>query len=201
MAQTLLTTLQDAERQWRATNPDWQQKLRQWDIWKSRSKERERLAELQKKLKKRPEAGDEGRSETADYSWESSFNPDDPAPEFSFAGLHTTYSKANLEEDIRELSRWTTAQSWAIDALARGIAVHHAGMNKRYRSLIERCNSCLLFLCFCSWRNSLFRQGFIRVVIATGKPLHSLPFPPTIASHRNTCAWNQCAYENVSLLR
>ena len=145
MAQTLLATLQDAETQWRATDPDWQQKLRQWNTWKSRSKERERLAELQKKLKKRPEAGDESRPETTDYSWESSFNPEDPSPEFSFAGIHSTYSRTELESDIQELSRWTTAPSWAIDALSRGIAVHHAGMNKRYRSLIERCK-CFLFL-------------------------------------------------------
>lgn len=152
MAQTLLATLQDAESHWRATNRNWQQKLRRWDNWKSRSKERERLAEMQKKLKKRPEAEYEDRSETMDHSWESSFNPDDPSPDFSFAGTHTTYSKVDLDIDIRELSKWTTAQPWAIDALARGIAVHHAGMNKRYRSLIE----------------SLFREGFIRVVIATG---------------------------------
>lgn len=141
MAQTLLATLQDAESHWRATNRNWQQKLRRWDNWKSRSKERERLAEMQKKLKKRPEAEYEDRSETMDHSWESSFNPDDPSPDFSFAGTHTTYSKVDLDIDIRELSKWTTAQPWAIDALARGIAVHHAGMNKRYRSLIERCNT------------------------------------------------------------
>jgi hypothetical protein len=134
----LLSTLQDAERQWRATSPVWQQKLRDWDIWKSRSKERERLAEMQKKLKKRPDAGDESRSGAGDYSWESTFNPDDPASEFSFAGAHTTYSKADLDHDIRDLSRWTTAPPWALEALARGIAVHHAGMNKKYRSLIER---------------------------------------------------------------
>ena len=135
----LLTTLQDAEGQWRATSPDWQLKLRQWESWKSRAKERERLAEMQKK--RRPEEGDEGGSAFADHSWESSFNPDDPTPEFSFAGIHSSYSKADLDDDIRELSRWTTAQPWALKALARGIAVHHAGMNKRYRSLIERCNT------------------------------------------------------------
>jgi ATP-dependent RNA helicase DDX60 len=143
----LVAALQDAEAQWRATNAEWKQKVRQWENWKSRSKERERQAELQKKVKKRPEVGDESRSETTDYTWESSFNPDDPSPGFTFAGVHTTYSKADLDDDIRDLSRGSADQSWAIDALVRGIAVHHAGMNKRYRSLIERYDIFLFLDC------------------------------------------------------
>ena len=141
MAQTILASLQDAEMRWRATNSDWQQKLRQWDNWKSRSKERERFAEAQKKTKKRSELEEESRCGASDHSWESFFNPDDPSPEFSFAGIRTLYSKSDLDKDIRELTRWTTAQPWALEALARGIAVHHAGMNKRYRSLVERCST------------------------------------------------------------
>jgi superfamily II RNA helicase len=144
-ARILLSTLRNAEEQWRATSPVWQKKLRDWEAWKSHSKERERKAEMQKKLKKRPEVGDESRSGTSDYSWESTFNPDDPAPEFSFAGTHTTYSKADLDRDVQVLSRWTTTQSWALAALERGIAVHHSGMNKKYRSLIERYKISLVF--------------------------------------------------------
>ena len=41
------------------------------------------------------------------------------------------------EENLDELARWTGTPDWAIRALRRGIAVHHAGMNKAYRTYIE----------------------------------------------------------------
>ncbi|RDB27044.1 hypothetical protein Hypma_005062 [Hypsizygus marmoreus] len=149
MAKAIISSLEAAEKKWRSSSPEWQRKLRDWEHWKSRSKERERLAERAKRQKK---GGDEGGPAAVDYSWEGTFNPDDPSEDFSFAGTHTVYSKADLDEDVYEMTRWTSTESWALDALKRGIAVHHAGMNKHYRSLVER----------------LFRQGFVRVVIATG---------------------------------
>lgn len=133
MAQTLVTSLQRSETQWRAQSVDWKRKIAEWENWKLRSKERERLAERAKKQKK--EAGEES---TVDHSWESVFDPEEPNPAFSFAGSHTSYSKADLDSDVDELSRWTGTPAWALDALKRGIAVHHSGMNKRYRSLVER---------------------------------------------------------------
>lgn len=57
-------------------------------------------------------------------------------------------------EDIKRL-RWVVRGSGEglLTALRRGVAVHHAGMNKRYLQLVEM----------------LFRKKFLRVVIATGK--------------------------------
>lgn len=52
---------------------------------------------------------------------------------------------------VRQLSRRQVAP-WLIDALKRGIGIHHAGMNRKYRQVVE----------------ILFRKGFLRVVIATG---------------------------------
>ena len=43
-------------------------------------------------------------------------------------------------------------QPGIITALHRGIGIHHAGMNLKYRQVVE----------------ILFRKGFLRVVIATG---------------------------------
>ncbi|KAF8069236.1 hypothetical protein FPV67DRAFT_1415532 [Lyophyllum atratum] len=149
MAQSILASLETAEETWRSNSPEWQRKLQDWESWKLRSKQRERLAERAQRQKKDDDAEP---SSSVNSSWESSFNPDDPSPEFSFVGGHTSYSKADIEGEIRDLHRWTSTQSWALDALKRGIAVHHSGMNKRYRSLVE----------------SLFRLGFVRVVIATG---------------------------------
>ncbi|KAF9461731.1 hypothetical protein BDZ94DRAFT_800063 [Collybia nuda] len=147
MAKNLVISLRHGEAEWRAQSAEWQRKISEWEKWKLRSKERERLAERAQRQKKEP--GDE---QTVERSWESTFNPAEPTPAFSFAGSHTTYTKAERDSDINELARWTGTPSWALAALRRGIAVHHSGMNKRYRSLVE----------------SLFRQGYVRVVIATG---------------------------------
>ena len=50
--------------------------------------------------------------------------------------MKTTYDKASLESALDSLS-WTTTPRWAIEAIRRGIAVHHSGMNKGYRNLVE----------------------------------------------------------------
>lgn len=134
MAQKITEKLQVAEKSWRKVIPKWQQKIRQWEAWQKGSKERQRLAE---RTKKRAQAADESK-EAESVSWESSFNPDDPSPQFSFAGERTGYSKAELDQDISDLRRWSKTPDWIVEALRRGIAIHHSGMNKAYRSLIER---------------------------------------------------------------
>ncbi|KAF8878473.1 hypothetical protein CPB84DRAFT_1966141 [Gymnopilus junonius] len=149
MAQSLIAHLESLEHQWRSEDARWIQKMKEWNLWKSQSKAREKALD---KLKKRKKTNDENdKQDDSDPSWQSSFDPEDPSPEFSFVGRRSHYSYSDLEKQIEEL-RWTSIPSWAFDALKRGIGVHHAGMNKHYRSLVE----------------SLFRQGFIQVVIATG---------------------------------
>ena len=67
--------------------------------------------------------------------------PDEPLSVFSFANTRA-YSMSELEEDTREL--WRTfppgcaSIPWAFQCLSGGIAVHHTGMNKCYRMIIER---------------------------------------------------------------
>jgi len=131
MAQDVTEALERAEQQWRDTNPEWKRKILQFQDWQQRSKDRERQAERAKKQKKDPD-----EPSIKDISWESSFNPDDPSPQFSFAGGRNLYSRENMEEDVRGILRWVPR--WAIAALRRGVAVHHAGMNKGYRTLVER---------------------------------------------------------------
>ncbi|KAL4079734.1 hypothetical protein J3A83DRAFT_4155359 [Scleroderma citrinum] len=145
MAQDLVLILQAHEQKWREESPEWQRKLAQYELWVSRAKERERLAARAAANKKDP---DEPHTETVE--WQASFNPNEPLPAFSFANTRV-YSMSTLEEDMRDLT-WTSTPPWASQCLRRGIAVHHSGMNRRYRMLIE----------------SLFRRGFIRVIIATG---------------------------------
>ncbi|KAJ7511822.1 hypothetical protein B0H11DRAFT_2268815 [Mycena galericulata] len=147
LTQEILSTLKNAETKWRKESPVWNEKIKQWENWKRRAKERERMME---KLARNRKKDDETPETQGDGSWESSFDLDEPSAQFSFAG--TSYSRSELVKDIHELSRWSNAPDWALQALERGVGVHHAGMNKKYRSLVE----------------SLFRQGFIRVMIATG---------------------------------
>ncbi|TFK94713.1 P-loop containing nucleoside triphosphate hydrolase protein [Polyporus arcularius HHB13444] len=151
MAQAILSVLEDAEEKWRDTSLEWKRKIKQWELWVSKAKERERQAERMKKVKK-DEDGPSPASAEQGASWEASFNPDDPSPQFSFAGMSPAFSKEDLEDEIQSLARWSSAPEWALKALRRGVGVHHSGMNKHYRTLVE----------------SLYRSGYLRVVIATG---------------------------------
>lgn len=136
MAQSILEVLEVSEERWRETNPEWKRKIRQWEAWVSRAKERERQAERLKKVKK-----DDDKSAGAaepETSWEASFNPEEPSPQFSFAGMSPAFTKEDLDAEIHSLSRWNSAPDWALNGLRRGIGVHHSGMNKHYRTLVER---------------------------------------------------------------
>lgn len=132
MAGILLQELKAAETEWKESSPQWQNKLAKWEAWSATSKQRQRASERAKKTKPQE---DEISTETK--SWEETFDPEEPLPEFSFAGPWTSYSKAELEDDLDELKH-AGVQSWAMDALKVGIAVHHAGMSRKYRTLIER---------------------------------------------------------------
>ncbi|KAJ7757624.1 hypothetical protein B0H16DRAFT_1824030 [Mycena metata] len=152
LAQKLLSTLEAAEKNWRHGSVEWKGKIQQWERWKlTQAKLREKTSAKVSKQRKRNDDDEPESREDQHQSWESSFDPHEPSPPFSFAGM-TAYSKAELAEQILELRRWSSTPDWALDALERGVGIHHAGMNKKYRSLVE----------------SLFRQGFVRVMIATG---------------------------------
>jgi hypothetical protein len=134
MAQEVLQALETAEVKWRSSSPEWQKKLKDWEAWKALSARRAHAAEKQKRQKKDPD--DVVGLPTEDVSWESSFNPADPSPQFSFADSRK-YSRRELEDDLEEFA-WTSTPQWAYDALKRGIGVHHSGMNKAYRDAVER---------------------------------------------------------------
>ncbi|PFH46597.1 hypothetical protein AMATHDRAFT_69528 [Amanita thiersii Skay4041] len=148
MLKFLLETLERAEHKWRDTSPEWQRKVQAWKAWQIRAKSREKQLDRELKQKRQDEELEMLRQEQ-DSGWESRFDPDEPSEQFSFANTKA-YSKADLEKDIAELA--TVVDPSVLIALKRGIAVHHSGMNKGYRALVE----------------SLFRQRFIRVLISTG---------------------------------
>ena len=133
MANTLLDALHAEEKAWCASNPEWQRKLAQYEEWLLRAKDRERAAA--RATKNRVDS-DEVKVETVE--WQATFDPKAPLPQFSFAGQHTSYTQSMLEDELKQLTRWTSTPQWALFCLQRGIAVHHSGMNKRYRTIVER---------------------------------------------------------------
>ena len=90
--------------------------------------------------------------------WES-FDPEAPLSEFSLADM-TKISREELEGHLNSL-RWQRCKPELINALRRGLGVHHAGMNRQYRQAVEM----------------LFRKGYLTVVVATGTLALGLNMP------------------------
>lgn len=149
--------LQAAELSQKKSGPSWEKTLEKWEQWK---KVQEKTTARQSKAvgKKSKGIEDEKMSkldqqrDAADSSssqWDT-FDPDAPAEGYHFAD----YSRVQLSEMqtyTRQLGRRNVPQ-WLINSLKRGIGVHHAGLNRKLRQVVE----------------ILFRKGFLRVVIATG---------------------------------
>ncbi|KAJ7917141.1 hypothetical protein B0H13DRAFT_2231514 [Mycena leptocephala] len=82
LVQELLSTLTAAE---------WKEKIRQWTSGQSVRKSASERSQSRKQRKQGDEDAPESRGEQ--HSWESNFNPDEPSPQFSFAGI-TAYQSA-----------------------------------------------------------------------------------------------------------
>ena len=132
----VLDVLEKAEQVWREQSPEWKRKVGQWEAWQARQKNKERAA--QKAATRTRDPDDEDPQQNQDHSWESYFDPQDPSPQFSFAAA-SAYPKKDLLADVDSLN-WTSTPDFLFRALRRGIAVHHSGMNKAYRFLVERCD-------------------------------------------------------------
>ncbi|CAE6441596.1 unnamed protein product [Rhizoctonia solani] len=120
-AKALTKSLIEAEQTWRASNRQWIQKIEQWESWKAIAKLRQREADRASRRKT-----DEPEDQST--TWQSTFDPNDPSPEFSFANLKSGYSREDLQKDIN-VQKWQRDPwpAYLISALRRGIAVHHAG--------------------------------------------------------------------------
>ncbi|KAK3724839.1 hypothetical protein LTR37_000887 [Vermiconidia calcicola] len=163
VCQTVVEQLQAAEEQQVKSGPKWEKKLEKWEEWK---KVQEKLASKGAKVaKKKAGKGGEGNdvddektskleqqkdAAGADASAWEFFNPEAPIDGYHFAD-HARVLPSEMGVYVRQLRR-REVQAWLINALERGIGVHHAGMNRKYRQVVE----------------ILFRKGFLRVVVATG---------------------------------
>ena len=116
-------------------SPEWTEKIRAYESWKAGA--RQRVKQRERAAKQRPPEGNEPQN-ISDTSWEASFDPSEPSNDFSFAGNYVNVSKENVDHEIARLAQWSGVDQRALVALKRGIGIHHAGMNKGYRALIER---------------------------------------------------------------
>lgn len=147
-----------AELKWKE-GPAWRKLIEGYEKYKEQKDKKSRKpAKPAKKAKGGDEDGEDGgskldrmRDESSDgSSIYDSFDPEAPQPDFSFANPKIL-QKSELDEYVYQLRRKHIRED-LIDLFKRGIGVHHAGMNRKYRQCIEM----------------LFRKGFLRVVIATG---------------------------------
>ncbi|OAP63865.1 hypothetical protein AYL99_03092 [Fonsecaea erecta] len=156
ICQRLLQELQEAEDRWKEVSRTWKTKIKSWEAWKLNQ---DKLSK--KKAPKKVQRGNaddepatraERMRETGseESSILESFNPDDPVSGFHLANTQKL-SRLDFQEYANELKR-RLVPDWLINGLRRGIGVHHAGMNRKYRQVCE----------------ILFRKGYLRVVIATG---------------------------------
>ncbi|KAF1821942.1 P-loop containing nucleoside triphosphate hydrolase protein [Dissoconium aciculare CBS 342.82] len=165
ICKSVLEQLEAAELKQRKTGDKWQKTLVAFEEWKKlKEKNKTKMAkETSKKsakaAKSKDDDGDADRTSKLDLQrdafssddtkWES-FDPEGPLEGYHFADLAKA-QRSDLEVYVRQL-RFKDVPEYLIKALGRGIGVHHAGMNRKYRQIVE----------------ILFRKGFLRVIIATG---------------------------------
>ena len=160
ICKVLIRNLVEAEIKWKNSSPAWKAKLAGFEKWKI---EQAKMAG-KRQTKKLPAKKGKGNLDddisskmdklqdaaSDDVSPYANFDPDAPVDGFHFASR----SKADASELNKYYGqlKWRNLPTWLVDGLQRGIGVHHAGMNRKYRYIVE----------------ILFRKGYLRVVIATG---------------------------------
>ncbi|KAL1903112.1 hypothetical protein Sste5346_000396 [Sporothrix stenoceras] len=159
----IVAQLGEIEKQWKTASPEWSKKIAAFKKYRKDSealaKRAAKPAKKRKKGKQSDADGDDGPSSKLDSireaanqdssKWDS-FDPDAPLESFSLAN-HTKLSKMELEDYVKKLASVQLAD-YIIEGLRRGVAVHHAGMNREYLQTVE----------------ILFRKGFLTAVVATG---------------------------------
>ncbi|KAI9757509.1 MAG: hypothetical protein M4579_003422 [Chaenotheca gracillima] len=178
ICQSLLESLKSAESKWKKESKVWKRQIEEWETYKKIAEKKGKSAKgkpAQKSKKKGGEddEGDDGGDMSKSDSLKDSasaernplehFDPNEPCEGFHFAGKDLS-QRSDLTKHFRTL-RWKEVPEWLLESLLRGIGVHHAGMNRKYRQVVE----------------IFFRRGFLRVVIATGTLSLGINMPcPTV---------------------
>ncbi|CEF75396.1 hypothetical protein FGSG_10059 [Fusarium graminearum PH-1] len=150
----ILLELQKAEHNFKERDNTWRQKLQRFEQWKKQKEgirvpRRSEALDDEENLSKldlaREEENDEGSR------WDS-FDPKAHLDQFSFADM-SRMQQRDFDDMVSSLAK-EAVDSWLIDALRRGLGIHHAGMNRRYRQIFQCGNAS--------------SPGYLRVVVATG---------------------------------
>lgn len=142
ICQSVLKQLTSAEADWKSKSAAWKKKLGDWNQWKLQQMKLagKKPAKIVPK-KKGQEHEDDGLSNadrvqdaaSNEASPFASFDPEAPVDGFHFAAKHK-FELSELENHFWHLKRRGIAP-WLMKALTRGIGVHHAGMNRKYRQV------------------------------------------------------------------
>ncbi|KAI3338523.1 hypothetical protein F4824DRAFT_82965 [Ustulina deusta] len=143
----VLGQLESAEEEWKKSDRGWQKDIKDYNLWKASEDKRKNPKKSSEKLTKQERMRESANTDLS--RWES-FDPGEPLEEFSFADS-SRLTRSELEGFIGSLKN-KNIRSHLFSALRRGVAVHHAGMNRSYRQVVE----------------ILFRKGYLTAVIATG---------------------------------
>ena len=148
----------EAELLFKQNDANWKAKIRAFESWKKGAAKAGQKVAKPKKPVKGDKNDDDGMSKldhardsagAEDHSFDG-FDPLAPVNSFSFSDPKKCDRK-ELEKFVDHF-RWRGIDEKLVDAFQRGIGVHHAGMNRKYRQAVEIC----------------FRRGFLTVVVATG---------------------------------
>lgn len=155
----VLEQLKDAESQWKETSPAWKSKLKGFEEYKKNQAKASAKKLVKAAAKKKGKEDDDDPGSKMDRMKDAAsdeanpyanFDPEAPVDGFHFAAKQKAEA-SELSGYFYQMTR-RGVSPWLTLALRRGIGVHHAGMNRKYRQVVEM----------------LFRKGYLRVVIATG---------------------------------
>ncbi|KAI9136750.1 hypothetical protein BKA69DRAFT_1128834 [Paraphysoderma sedebokerense] len=148
----VLDELVTAEDAFKKSDPCWISKVKEKESWMNEKEKGEKeFKKAASKMKgKMKEQLEREQMASATGTWHSSFNPDDPLPQFSFGNQKCSITQTERLAEIESIRKDTP--EFLIKALERGIAAHHAGLPRKYLQVVER------------W----FRSRWIRVCFCTG---------------------------------
>lgn len=161
ICKAVIQQLVEAETRWKESSPAWKAKLTGFEKWKTEQAKMAGKRPAKKVSTKKGKGGDDDDDPSSkmdkiqdaasdDANPYANFDPEAPVDGFHFAARHRAgISELNM---YYGQMKWRGLPPWLTDGLQRGIGVHHAGMNRKYRQVVEM----------------LFRKGYLRVVIATG---------------------------------
>lgn len=142
IVRAMLGQLEAAEAEWKQSSPDWKKTTKGYEAWQEQqARAAAKGVKKPAKSSKRRDADDDESSKldmardaaSGEGSVWDSFDPDEPVEQFSFADKMKV-ARAKLESMMDKL-KWAGVPEDLVRGLRRGLGVHHAGMNRKYRQV------------------------------------------------------------------